>query len=149
MVGNKRIVLVVGLGAAAVLSLIYGVLTPSKLRRDLSAKGEPVQPSSPQLVKPIVPRARALRRTAYASWGKNPFAVTESRAERSSKVVLNGIAWDERNPKVMINDQIVGVGDEIGGNKVVSIRDNGVTLNDGERDFELTLGVEGESPAAS
>ncbi len=52
---------------------------------------------------------------------------------------LAGILWDEESPKVIINDEILGIGDDIDGNTIVDIRQNKVILNDGSKDFELRL----------
>ena len=52
---------------------------------------------------------------------------------------LMGILWDEESPKVIINDEILGIGDDIDGNTIVDIRQNKVILNDGSKDFELRL----------
>ena len=53
---------------------------------------------------------------------------------------LNGIVWDEENPKAIINGAIIGIGDKLGVNTIVDIKKDRVILNDGAADFELILG---------
>ena len=59
--------------------------------------------------------------------------------EISSDFSLNGILWDEKNPQAIINNTIVGVGDEVGGSIVLEITQDKVILNDGARNFKLKL----------
>ena len=56
------------------------------------------------------------------------------------RLVLDGIAWDRKSPRAVVNDRIVAVGDEVGGSTVVEIRKDRVILNNGAADFELRLG---------
>ena len=50
---------------------------------------------------------------------------------------LTGMLWDKQIPKVIINNEIFGVGDKVGPNTIVDIEQDRVILNDGSRDFEL------------
>lgn len=59
---------------------------------------------------------------------------------KQETLTVNGIVWDKEHPMVIINNEIIGVGDKIDGNTVVEIKENSVILNDGMRDFELGLG---------
>lgn len=56
-----------------------------------------------------------------------------------SPMLLSGILWDEKNPSAIINGRIVGIGDKVDGNTVVSIKQDSVILNDGISDFILRL----------
>ena len=74
-------------------------------------------------------------------WGKNPFLPREAQGPTlTKKLVLNGIAWDEKSPRAVINDRIVAIGDQVGGSTVVEILRDHVILNDGLIRFELRLG---------
>lgn len=130
---DKKLLLLIGLGGLAVLSLVYGVVTPSKARRGASETSTPVSSTS----KIRMPLEREIKRSSHPSWGRNPFS--QPGAEVLKRPTLSGIAWDEKSPSAIINDQIVGVGDQIGGSTVVAIRPNSVVLNDGEHDFELSV----------
>ena len=130
---DKKLVLVVLLTLLAVSSLLYGILTPSKMRRGSSAP----QTQNAPAVQPQLPVERHAKKSSFIIWGRNPFSLKNTNV---STPVLNGIAWDEKAPRAIINDQIVGVGDMIGKNKVVAIAPNSVKLNDGTQDFELRTG---------
>lgn len=139
--GNKKLILLAVLSVAAAASLLYGILTPSPLRR--GARGAPVAAPAPAAEAPSgepdsgrVARMRA--EIPYESWGRNPFARTGT-GYGISGLVLNGIAWDKENPKAIVNDNIVGVGDKVAGNTVVAIKRAAVILSDGSREFELKL----------
>jgi hypothetical protein len=81
---------------------------------------------------------RNFKKSAYANWGRNPFSgVTAPIKSYSAGLVLNGILWDKEKPLVMINDEILKVGDKISGNTVVAIKQDRVILNDGAKDFDL------------
>lgn len=86
----------------------------------------------------IVPTKRRARRTRYTAWGRNPFApaaVGQARGE----MVLSGIMWDETDPTAIINDEIVRVGDSVGGRKVVDIKQDRVIVDDGSGKVEIRL----------
>ncbi len=57
----------------------------------------------------------------------------------SSGIYLNGILWDKTSPMAIINDQVVKRGDTVSGKIVVDIKQDGVILNDGTKDFQLRL----------
>jgi hypothetical protein len=81
-------------------------------------------------------------RTSYTSWGRNPFVLKEeSDGQKTSQRMLNGIFWDEGNPKALINDMIVGIGDQIGQHTVIDIKQNYVILSDGTNKLILKLGL--------
>jgi len=54
-------------------------------------------------------------------------------------VALSGILWDKKEPKAVINGEIVGIGDKISNYSVVDIDKNIVVLNDGSKDIEISL----------
>lgn len=130
------------LTVVAFLSLMYGILTPAKRRGghtpDMSAieltsrSGSETAPSSFQRTA-----ERTAKKMGYATWGRSPFLPKTESVVTRTKLVLAGIAWDDQSPKAVINDQIVGVGDTVGGNSVVSIQKDRVIMSDGSSDFEL------------
>jgi len=71
---------------------------------------------------------------------RDPFSRQSfSDLEESQDLHLSGILWDEVNPSAIINDQIITVGGEINGKKVVEIKKNKVTLEADGQTAELGL----------
>lgn len=138
---NKKLLVLIGLAAAALLSLIYGILTPSGSRRSLSnASPEAGASASLPSANNLIPLEKHAPQVRYTGWGRNPFAPAAASVPVASDLVLTGIAWDEKIPKAVINDQIVGIGTKIGDRKVKTIRRDSVVLTDGTEDFELRIG---------
>ena len=144
---NKKVLILILLVLVAGASMVYGIFTPSKIRRQIKAESKkeallrqggsplagvpapaPKQPGALQTggVKQRPPRSQ------YLDWGRNPFL-------RQDILELKGILWDDQNPKAVINEDIVAVGDLVGGSLVVDIRKDRVVLYDGSSDFELHL----------
>lgn len=80
-------------------------------------------------------------KTSYNSWGGNPF-ILQLSSKTITKLILNGIVWDKVTPRAIISNDIVRIGDKIGNNTVVDIKQDRVILNDGTSNFELRLGQE-------
>ena len=79
---------------------------------------------------------------------RDPFSQGEKLEEEFSvdSLHLAGIAWDEEEPKAIINNEIIDVGQVIGKFKVLRIHPDKVIVNDGESDFELNVYEEEEVP---
>jgi|SRR3989338_4360695 len=142
---NKKITFLIVLAAAALISLTYGIMTPSKVRQQAAqaAKKEKtaaVQPAN-ESIKVLTAEERYPKRGGYSEWGKNPFLKPQAAPEKAalSNLVLGGIVWDAFSPKAVINDTIVMVGDEIDGRKVVAINPESVILTDGAEETRLGL----------
>ena len=122
----------------AVVSLIYGILAPARQRGgkapnpDVRESGAPSQ--SQAALSTLVRKARGI---GYTTWGRSPFMPKTEAVVTPTKLILAGIAWDDENPKAVINDEIVGAGDKVGGNTVVSIQKDRVIMSDGSSEFEL------------
>jgi len=135
---NKKVIIAIVLCAAGVLSLIYGITAPTKGKKSASARSsEPARAAAP--AKKIVPKERRTKKTEFSEWGRNPFVPKGTPGQADSKFVLEGIMWSEKNPKAMVNNIVVGIGDEIGGKKVIDIKKDRVTLSDGTEKFTLRL----------
>lgn len=72
----------------------------------------------------------------YDSHGKkDPFsppvisAVEKAGTEVLAGVRIEGIIWDEKKPIAVINDKVVGIGDEISGAKIIDIKQNEVIFD--------------------
>lgn len=63
--------------------------------------------------------------------------------ESQGSLELTAIAWDKSRPLAIINNEVLGIGDEIGGAKIVAIEEDKVKLARGNEVFELTLTQEG------
>ncbi|MFC1646610.1 hypothetical protein ACFL2Y_05500 [Candidatus Omnitrophota bacterium] len=134
---NKKLIILIVLGVLAISSLIYGIVTPSKVRRGLRTEKRVIhKKEEATITKSITPAARRVKRSDYDSWGRSPFTL---KKVVDKTIRLNGIVWDEHIPKAIINDYIVGIGDTIGENTVVDIKQDRVILSDGTRTFELRL----------
>ncbi|PIP68653.1 MAG: hypothetical protein CO035_05090 [Candidatus Omnitrophica bacterium CG_4_9_14_0_2_um_filter_42_8] len=78
-------------------------------------------------------------------WGRDPFlldASTNSIQEQDVEdLALNGIMSDKQNPYAIINNDVVKLGDKVGGMTVIEINENNVVLDEnGERHtLELNL----------
>ncbi len=133
---DKKLIFLVVLGVLAVGSLIYGIATPSGARRQLSQESSNLSGTASAPLKGSPAQRRAARST-YDGWVRSPF--TASSGGKNLGPVLNGIAWDEKSPRAIINDQIVQAGDFVGKYKVVAIQPQSVLLNDGSQDLDLKL----------
>ena len=137
--GDKKLILLIGLSLLALASLVYGIFSPSSAKRRPSSSStlsEGVKSNS--LPSPI--EKGPSKRTEYPSWGRNPFLPQGVETSRVGKFILHGISWDEKNPRAVINGQIVGVGHHVGEIEVVEIKKDRVTLSDGSTNFELRIG---------
>lgn len=138
---NKKIIILIALGVVAAISLFYGIVTPSKVNRNIISE----QASSSKGLtfttgKKIVCLARTVGRTKYLSWAIDPFSPSSAPIKGYGWLTLEGIMWSKENPEAIINDNIVKIGDQIDKNTVVDIEQDRVILNDGDNDFELTWG---------
>lgn len=149
---NKKLVVLIILGIAAVFSLIYGITASPKGKDARAAKpaitheAETIQP-----VKKLLLKERHAVKTKFKSWGRNPFIQGKIQEEiqekiqekppipESLKLTLKGIMWNEKNPRALINNTILSKGDKIGINTIVNIKQKSVILNDGTKDFEIKL----------
>lgn len=75
------------------------------------------------------------------NWNKDPFAKLPTASptlSQASQLQLRGILWDNKGGLAMINDNLVKVGDTIGGWRVVRITPSYVLLKQGEMEIKLT-----------
>ena len=134
---NKKVVIAVVLCIGAFISLLYGITSePRKRQTGASVSESGKDKTAPPAVR-IVPAKRRAARTEFVSWGRNPFSPRETTV--SGKFTLGGVVWDEKEPRALINNAILGIGDTIEGAVVVDIKQESVILNDGIRDFELRM----------
>lgn len=76
-------------------------------------------------------------------WKRDPFIPREKFKKRGANIgrglKLSGILWDETSPAVIINDEIVGIGDEIDGKKIIRIDRDRVVLEVEGEEYILKL----------
>lgn len=72
-------------------------------------------------------------------WGRDPFLQQSSIATivKAVNLTLNGILWDEKRPKAIVNEKTIMEGDTIYGYTVEAIRPKSVILKTGEKNIEL------------
>ncbi len=73
-------------------------------------------------------------------WGSDPFVRDWILVSEVANLNLRAITVSPTGASALINDQILQVGDEISGKKVIRIDPDQVTLEQGGRTFTLTLG---------
>ena len=72
---------------------------------------------------------------------RDPFTFgPRAEAIIQTRFVLNGVLWDAAHPLAMIGDRNVAVGDLVNGWQVVGIKEDGVTVQRGERTEFISLG---------
>jgi hypothetical protein len=133
---DKKTVILIILSIFAAVSLFYGITSrPGKRTKGAYTNTGENPPSSSQAAFSAERRAK---RSRFTSWRRNPF-LPSGVSGASSDLVLNGILNSGGKLKAMIGSTVVANGDKIGANTVVDIKKDRVILNDGTKDFELTL----------
>ena len=122
---DKKLTLLLGLSGLAILSLLYGILTPSKTRREVPSSLHRVSKEEGTAIDHRGPIAREAKKSSFGTWGRNPFSLSD----RGGAPILNGIAWDEKAPRAVVSNRIVRVGDEVAGHRVVRIQPDRVVLS--------------------
>ena len=137
---NHKLIVLIAVGCIAVLSVIRGIVNFSKGAKATSEPGAVITQTAPRNPPLTTTEGTGLAGTKYLTWGRNPFVAAEagSRSEAAG-LSLSGIAWEANRAQAVINGRIVGVGDEVAGNKVVEINQNSVVLNEGSNRLVLRL----------
>jgi hypothetical protein len=137
VIKDKKVILLIVLGVGGILSMLYGIITPSKFKQEAAKEMSSVPAVSQNDTKDSAEVSTQPQherpRSKYDKWGRNPFY-------QRQRITISGIMYDVRNSQVMINDEIVGIGADVGGNKVIDIRPNYCIISDGTSEFKLHLG---------
>ena len=76
-------------------------------------------------------------------WGRDPFskkAALSDGDESISDLKLEGILSQHgQSPKAIINGEILGIDDEVGGATIVEVSQDAVVVTDGEKNYKLHL----------
>ncbi len=75
----------------------------------------------------------------FETWGRDPFSLTSSgdNSNTESRPVLKGIFWNQDQPYVLINNLVLGEGEEAEGVRVEEIREEEVLCYRGGQSFIL------------
>ena len=119
--------------------IIFGSGSKDKTDNNTGSAGNSVQGNVGSIDIAALSRSRSQKktRTAYTEWGQNPFML--KRVPRA--LYIEGIMWDKKNPKAIINGSIIGIGDYVGPNMVVDIKQNSVIIQGEDGETELQLGA--------
>lgn len=107
--------------------------------------GGSIKEAAPQKIDIIQDKEKeeAQRKRMALPWSRDPFMAQGKLAKkgpsRPEALALSGIIWDEKKPAAIINDNIVSVGDEIQGKKVIKIEKNKVILQEDGEEYILRL----------
>lgn len=102
----------------------------------------PAPPPVPQPLPPLPPPATATATLPPLPVRNDPVAVPRPRSDESAGgagITISGIAWqDERElRRAVINGALVGEGADVGGARVVEIKENRVRFSRGGQVFEV------------
>lgn len=75
-------------------------------------------------------------RSTFQEWDRNPFVL----GQKQDALMVEGILWGDQDPKVMINGNILGNGEQLGNVTVIEIKPNTVILKGDKGEVELGPG---------
>jgi hypothetical protein len=148
---RQRILVLLGI-AVAVLALYTFAFRPQPELRGVSAAAAEATGARTKAVQPAPTATDTAAKPAEATgaltprvlapetWGADPFVRDWVMVNELANLKLKAITLGGERPYALINDQILQVGDEIGGKRVVKIEADNVTLEQGGRTFTLLLG---------
>ncbi|MBU1147881.1 MAG: hypothetical protein KKD11_05950 [Candidatus Omnitrophica bacterium] len=126
---------ITGIGVIFLIFLVLGNVQKIQAKKRSMAKSGAAITSS--MSAPISFEAPEIEEsTIKEGWGRDPFSLGANTPEDIGfeGLAVNGIMWDEDNPLAIINDDVVKVGDMLGGLKVVEITKTSVVMEqNGER----------------
>ena len=107
-------------------------------KKNVKSKVTSSSSASSDFIEPTRSYVRKKTLASQTSWGRNPFMLGYD----SKALMIEGIVWDEENPKAIINGNIFGIGDKVGVNVIVDIDQNSVIIKGESEDVKLFLGEE-------
>lgn len=141
---DRKLVLLIVLSIAAAVSLAHGILKPvgPKSKSESMHQAESIVREISQFTQSQHLVERRVKRGNNEKWNRDPFQSPYFSAELArNDFVLQGIAWDEKNPQALIGDEIYSAGGRVEGNITVkAIKKQSVILTNGEMNLELKLG---------
>ena len=144
---NKRNILIAGVLSVVLVLLVLRDVHPS--RHSSPGAAPSVQASGAGNLSALVSMRQneAVYKDQWKLWnedlGRNPFipeATSVSvQVTETDQLVLQGIFWDEANPKAVLNDKMFSKGDTLGNYKVIEIKPGSVVLRTGEKNIEIRV----------
>lgn len=140
---KKKLILLIVLGVIATISLLYGIVTPSKAR--VRTKAAIARPAAVQAGSNVQDQSTAMsikrraKRSTFKSYKRNPFSPQGAPSAAAPNLVLSGILGGGKNLKASIGDEIVGKGDKVAGYTVVEVKSDRVILNNGAKNIVLKM----------
>ena len=135
---NLRLILLGVVGLAATLSILQGIVRFS--HRDQGKAPVSLEHPSPEVIGFTGSAKTRGVKSPFQEWGRNPFIFDESMKEKVSGISLTGIAWDAKKPQAVVNGRIVEAGSELGGYRIVEVKQTSIILDDGSDKIEIKLG---------
>ena len=110
------------------------------IKSQVSAKALPAQEFEPLFA---TKRLEVKKEEREIGWGRDPFMLQEASPERVDTIAnlkLMGITIDKTaKSMVVINNELLSIGDKIGKFRVIKIFKDSVVLTDEKENFELKL----------
>jgi hypothetical protein len=135
---------VIGVGLIILLFFVQANLRTS-VKRPAAAAPEALPEADAFSVAPAAKRSldtiTALQAKRWESgWGRDPFWALSDSTGKLNELELKGISFSKKKKGyAFINDQIVGVGDTMGGYEISRIEKDRVMLTRGAQTFFLTF----------
>lgn len=136
---DKKVVILIVLSIFAVISLVYGIVASPKARVKNVQAGAQKNLQQVPASEDLSSLRRRAKRSKFTSWKRNPFTLQKAPSTAFNGLVLGGIMFDKEKPLALINNDVVKIGDNIGGNIIVDIKQDRVILNNGTSNFELKI----------
>lgn len=96
--------------------------------------------SSPKLIHlpagDLNQREAQRQQAGQMQWGRDPFS-RGSTGNQAGGLSLSGILWDAQSPIVIINGQMLSIGEEVEGYRITQITPEYVAVTDGTETFQL------------
>lgn len=126
---QKLEIIIISLSVVVFLVFLSSTIT-RKTRK--APKETPITETIPsKTYKPVTPEE--------LQWGRDPFILYQYKSARTEEgLLLTAVIWDEEKPLAVINDEVVGIGQEIGGYRVIKINKNSAVLQK-EEGQKITL----------
>ena len=148
MTSRLQLFVLIGLIGVA-LAVWFGGLrrrAPQARPAAAAAAVPPIAPVSPAPAQAAVEapapmlslRERQRAQAARWSWSRDPFARGPAVVGVAG-LALTGIIWDQAAPMAIINGEVMQLGQEIDGYRLLEIKPDRVWLSDGDNLFQLLL----------
>ena len=135
---KKRIELIVtGIGVVILIFLVTSHMSKSGGSKGVS-KNEAYLASESTMIAVSEPES-----WDKLGWGRDPFLLDASNTKEqgTEDLALSGIMPDKQNPCAIINNEVVKLGDKVGGMTVIEINESNVVLDENGQRHTLELNL--------